>query len=72
MGLDFLKDTRNSIAVAVAVTAISAYPIYRAWDTRRKERLSFAVETAMDDLDTLGGRSSRSRLAGTAVIVGGR
>jgi ABC-type transport system involved in cytochrome c biogenesis permease subunit len=72
MDAAFLKDNLNYKAIALALALISAYPIYRAWDTRRKERLEFALNTAMDDLDILERRSSRGRLAGTAVIVGGR
>ena len=72
MDVAFFKDNLNYKAITLALVLISAYPIYRAWDARRKERLYFAVNTAMDDLDVLGGRSSRRRLAGTAVIVGGR
>jgi len=59
-------------AIALALGVVSAYQIYRIWDARRKERLDFAIYTAMDDLDVLKGRSSRNRIAGTAVIVGGR
>ena len=72
MDVPFFKDSLNYKAITLALALISAYPIYRAWDTRRKERLYFAINTAMDDLDVLERRSSRGRLAGTAVIVGGR
>jgi len=72
MDVPFLRDNLNYKTIALALALVSAYPIYRAWDTRRKEREYFAVNTAMDDLDALKGRSSRGRLAGTAVIVGGR
>jgi hypothetical protein len=72
MDVTFWKDNLNYKAIALALAVISAYPIYRAWDARRKERLNFAINTAMDDLDVLKRRSSGGRLAGTAVIVGGR
>jgi hypothetical protein len=72
MDAAFLKDNLNYKAIALTLALISAYPIYRAWDARRRERLYFAVNTAMDDLDVLQRRSSRGRLAGTAVVVGGR
>lgn len=59
-------------AIAVAVVVTSAYPLYQSWRTRREERALFAIHTAMDDLDVLGRDPLRSKLAGTAVVVGGR
>jgi hypothetical protein len=58
-------------ATIVAISAVSAYPLYYFWQ-RYQVRKDFAVHTAMDDLDTLGKRSSKKKLRGTAVVVGGR
>ena len=75
MDLSLWNNPINYASIVVALLVVSAYPLYRIWRARQEdqeERRNFAVHTAMDDLDTLGRRFSRTRLAGTAVIVGGR
>lgn len=59
------------VVVGATLGAVLAYQIPEWW-AARKERQLFAVHTAMDDLDTLGKRSKKQKLPGTAVIVGGR
>lgn len=66
-----LRRKNTYIVVGVTLSAVLAYQIPE-WLAARKERQLFAVHTAMDDLDTLGKRSKKRRLSGTAVIVGGR
>lgn len=52
--------------------AVLAYPLSQWWSLREERRL-FAIHTAMDDLDTLAnGKRESKKIAGTAVVVGGR
>ncbi|KIM27238.1 hypothetical protein M408DRAFT_330145 [Serendipita vermifera MAFF 305830] len=71
MGFVIWKEAISYNVIYLALAIISAYLPYRLWSVRQEDRYNFAVYTAMNDLDVLERRSSRTKLAGTAVIVGG-